>query len=321
LRGPFIPEQGYGAGGRTALLIVELEKAKKIGAVCLGTFDGVHLGHQAIFQKTRELAAQRQGLAAVFTFHPHPGTLVGRNQVGAINTRRQRVRLIAGCGMDVFIEHPFTAEFASLNPEQFVHEVLVKSFAGATVVAGFNYRFGCAAQGDIRVLRSLGARHSFDVVEVPPVFVGGMVASSTRVRQDILAGNLDNIAACLGRAFSLQGLVATGDGRGRTLGFPTANVHFSPGQVLPPSGVYAVFSPDFGYGVGNLGRRPTFPQDNITLEVHFFSPTPDLYDQELEVELLHYLRPEKRFADQESLRWQIKQDIADALAYSLHRAT
>jgi len=318
---PFIPDQGYGAGGRTALLITILEKAMKIGAVCLGTFDGVHLGHQAIFQKTRELATQRNGLAVVFTFHPHPGTMVGRNQVGAITTRQQRVRLIAACGMDVLIEHPFTTEFSSLNPAQFVDEVLVKSFRGATVVAGFNYRFGQAAQGDTSLLRALGVQHSFEVVEVPPVFVDGAVASSTRVRQDILAGNLANIAACLGRAFALQGAVGTGDGRGRVLGFPTANLHFSPEQVLPPSGVYAVFSPIWGYGVGNLGKRPTFPQANITLEVHFFSPTPDLYEQELEIELIHYLRPEKRFADQESLRQQIKQDIADAEVYTLHHAT
>jgi len=293
----------------------------KIGAVCLGTFDGVHLGHQAIFQKTRELATQRNGLAVVFTFHPHPGTMVGRNQVGAITTRQQRVRLIAACGMDVLIEHPFTTEFSSLNPAQFVDEVLVKSFRGATVVAGFNYRFGQAAQGDTSLLRALGVQHSFEVVEVPPVFVDGAVASSTRVRQDILAGNLANIAACLGRGFALQGAVGTGDGRGRVLGFPTANLHFAPEQVLPPSGVYAVFSPIWGYGVGNLGTRPTFPQANITLEVHFFSPTPDLYEQELEIELIHYLRPEKRFADQESLRQQIKQDIADAEVYTLHRAT
>jgi len=303
------------------LLITILEKAMKIGAVCLGTFDGVHLGHQAIFQKTRELATQRNGLAVVFTFHPHPGTMVGRNQVGAITTRQQRVRLIAACGMDVLIEHPFTTEFSSLNPAQFVDEVLVKSFRGATVVAGFNYRFGQAAQGDTSLLRALGVQHSFEVVEVPPVFVDGAVASSTRVRQDILAGNLANIAACLGRGFALQGAVGTGDGRGRVLGFPTANLHFAPEQVLPPSGVYAVFSPIWGYGVGNLGTRPTFPQANITLEVHFFSPTPDLYEQELEIELIHYLRPEKRFADQESLRQQIKQDIADAEVYTLHRAT
>ena len=303
------------------MLITILEKAMKIGAVCLGTFDGVHLGHQAIFQKTRELATQRNGLAVVFTFHPHPGTMVGRNQVGAITTRQQRVRLIAACGMDVLIEHPFTTEFSSLNPAQFVDEVLVKSFRGATVVAGFNYRFGQAAQGDTSLLRALGVQHSFEVVEVPPVFVDGAVASSTRVRQDILAGNLANIAACLGRGFALQGAVGTGDGRGRVLGFPTANLHFAPEQVLPPSGVYAVFSPIWGYGVGNLGTRPTFPQANITLEVHFFSPTPDLYEQELEIELIHYLRPEKRFADQESLRQQIKQDIADAEVYTLHRAT
>ncbi|MBS3872677.1 MAG: riboflavin biosynthesis protein RibF [Firmicutes bacterium] len=303
------------------MLISALDQSMKIGAVCLGTFDGVHLGHQAIFKKTCEVARQRQGLSVVFTFYPHPGAMVGRNQVGSITTRQQRARLIAECGLDLLIEHPFTAEFASLSPEQFVHEVLLRSFPKATVVAGFNYRFGHAAQGNVEILRTLGERHSFSVVEVPPVFVDGAIVSSTRVRQDILAGNFASITACLGRVFALQGAVGTGDGRGRTLGFPTANVHFLPEQVLPPSGVYAVFSRELGYGVANLGKRPTFPQASTTLEVHFFSPTPDLYGQELEVELLHYLRPESRFADQESLRLQIAKDIADASVYTLHQRT
>jgi len=291
-----------------------------ISAVALGSFDGVHVGHQAILRHASAVAKQAMGLSAVFTFYPHPGMVTGRNGSGAITTQSQRSKLIEGCGIDILIEHPFTRDFASLSPERFLLEVLLKTFAAPNFVAGFNYTFGHRAVGDIALLKRLGAKHQFSVHEIAPVVVAGEVVSSTRVRRLIEQGELDLTADCLGRRFSLQGEVAAGDGRGRKLGFPTANVSLSRQQVLPPFGVYLVWSAELGFGVANLGIRPTFPPANLGLEAHFLevSQRTDLYGQELEVELVHYLRPERTFAGPDELREQVEQDIARArtLAYS-----
>lgn len=291
-----------------------------ISAVALGSFDGVHVGHQAILRRAADLAQQAKGLSAVFTFHPHPGMVTGRNGTGVITTQSQRSRLVETCGIDVLIEYPFTPEFASLTAESFLEDVLLPAFAVPNFVAGFNYTFGHQGAGDIALLKRLGEKHRFSVHEIAPVVVMGEIVSSTRVRRLIEQGELDLAASCLGRRFSLQGEVAAGDGRGRKLGFPTANVYLSRQQVLPPFGVYLVLSPTLGFGVANLGMRPTFPPANLGLEVHFLvvNRQVDLYGQELEVELVRYLRPERAFSGPDELREQVEQDIARArtLAYS-----
>ncbi len=295
-------------------------KSMPITAVALGSFDGVHIGHQAILHRTVSMARQTGGWSAVFTFYPHPGTVTGRNGSGVITTQTQRSQLIAGCGIDVLVEHPFTAEFASLSPLQFVERVLLKTVAAPNFVAGFNYTFGHQAAGDIALLKSLGRQHQFLVHEVAPVFIHGEIVSSTRVRRLIELGELAAAAACLGRRFSLRGEVAAGDGRGRKLGFPTANVGLAPRQVLPPFGVYLVHAQTLGFGVANLGVRPTFPLKHQGLEVHFLAENQnlDLYGQDIEVEFMEYLRPERVFSGPEELRGQVAEDIARAriLAYA-----
>ncbi|MBT9133335.1 MAG: Riboflavin biosynthesis protein RibF [Firmicutes bacterium] len=291
-----------------------------ISAVALGSFDGVHVGHQAILRRAVSIAQQAGGLSAVFTFHPHPGMVTGRNGSGTITTQNQRSQLVETCGIDLLIEHPFTSDFASLSPEQFFEEVLLKAFHVRNVVAGFNYTFGRQASGDTALLKRLGREHQFSVHEIAPVAVMGEIVSSTRVRRLIEQGELDSAAHCLGRRFSLQGEVTVGDGRGRRLGFPTANIRLAPLQVLPPFGVYLVYAPTQGFGVANLGIRPTFPLNCQGLEVHFFGASQrlDLYGQDLEVELVEYLRPERTFSGAQELSEQIEQDIARArtLAYS-----
>jgi len=293
-----------------------------ISAVALGSFDGVHVGHQAILRHAFGVAKQANGLSAVFTFYPHPSMVTGRNGSGTISTQNQRSKLIEGCGIDILVEHPFTSDFALLSPERFLVEVLLNSFAAPNFVAGFNYTFGHQGAGDISLLKRLGEQHQFLVHEIPPVVVAGELVSSTRVRRQIERGELDAAASSLGRRFSLQGEVAVGDGRGRKLGFPTANVSLDRRQVLPPFGVYLVFSNHLGFGVANLGIRPTFPLANRRLEVHFLDlslPT-DLYGQELEVELVHYLRPEQAFEDSDELQKQVEHDIARARALALSSA-
>jgi len=302
------------------LIGATIEADRRVGAVCLGTFDGVHLGHQEIFRQAKEISKKNNMLATVFTFYPHPAHAVGKAFIQTITTRKQRAGLVAASGIDLLVEYPFTSDFASLDPESFVRDVLVSQFGGSTLVVGFNYTFGHRAEGDVSLLRSLGAQYGFEVVEVQPVMAGGQVVSSTRLRREISLGNLEEVQLCLGREFSLAGSVARGDGRGYKLGFPTANLHFSPEQVLPPCGVYVVYSKEWGYGVGNLGRRPTFPQAEITFEVHFFSSPGDLYGEEIEVDLLRFQRPEIRFSDPLALQRKVSEDIAEALSHSLAHA-
>ena len=288
-----------------------------IGAVCLGTFDGVHLGHQAIMAEVVKISKASGKRSAVFTFHPHPGTLTGRGAVSVITTRSQRARLMAACGIDVIVEHPFTAAFAGLSPQQFVESILLDGFGTVPFVAGFNYNFGHKASGTIETLAELGKQYGFEVLRVEPVSVGGDVVSSTRVRKLVQDGALTAVEACLGRRFSLAGTVVHGDGRGRTLGFPTANIHFSTEQVLPPCGVYLINSTEYGVGVANLGVRPTFPQQGITLEVHFLHKLEhEIYNQEIEVDIIYYLRSEQAFLDGQALRTQVFCDIERAVELS-----
>ncbi|MBS3950165.1 MAG: riboflavin biosynthesis protein RibF [Peptococcaceae bacterium] len=288
-----------------------------IGAVCLGTFDGVHLGHQAIMAEVVKISRQSGKRSAAFTFHPHPSTLTGRGPVSVITTREQRARLMVACGIDVIVEHPFTAEFAGLSPQEFVQSILLKVFGSIPYVAGFNYSFGHKASGTIEILTELGRQYGFNVLRVEPVRVGGEVVSSTRVRKLVQNGELSAVKACLGRHFSLAGTVLHGDGRGRTLGFPTANVHFTAEQVLPPSGVYLLNSSEYGVGVANLGVRPTFPQQGITLEVHFLRQLEqEIYDQHIEVDIIEYLRSEQVFSDGQALRAQVFRDIERAVELS-----
>lgn len=286
---------------------------ESIGAVCLGTFDGVHLGHQAIIAEAVNLSRELGLKSAALTFYPHPSSLTGRGTLGEINDRSQRSALLKKHGIDVVVEHPFTPDFASLSPREFVQDILLEIFGSAIFVAGFNYTFGHKASGTITTLRELGESFGFAVSQVEPVLVDGEVVSSTRVRRLIQSGDLLSVQQCLGRQFSLVGRVLHGDGRGRTLGFPTANVHFSAKQVLPPHGVYLVQSSRYGIGVANLGVRPTFPQENVTLEIHFLCDlSSELYDCEVEVQLLEYLRPERAFSSAEDLKQQVMQDISQA---------
>lgn len=286
-----------------------------IGAVCLGTFDGVHLGHQAIIQEAKRLSRSIGKGVAVFTFFPHPSAYTGRGPISTINTREQRARLMSYYGADEVIEHPFSMDFAALSPRAFVEDILLKNFGRVYFVAGFNYTFGHKAGGNIDTLRALGEELGFGVSQVDPVNVDGSVVSSTRVRKHLLAGELSLAAKCLGRKFSLCGSVQPGDKRGRTLGFPTANVHFLTEQVLPPSGVYLLRSKLYGIGVGNLGIRPTFPQQGITLEAHFIEKLErEIYGEELELEMLEYLRPERAFESPDALRLQVSMDIEQAIS-------
>lgn len=289
----------------------------RLGALALGMFDGVHRGHAAIISKAVALGRETGLLSAAMTFRPHPLELFGR-EVPLLSSPEQNRELLGNLGIDVLIEHPFTPEFSNMQPAEFV-DYMATALSPLDLVVGFNYSFGARGQGSTRELTEMGAARGLRVHEIAPVIIGGDIVSSSRIRRLTEAGKLAEAELLLGRRFNLQGEVVHGDGRGAGLGFPTANLRFDYRPVLPPFGVYVVRTPGIGYGVANLGVRPTYPLDKPQLEVFFLEAgSTDLYGHSLVVELISFIRPEVSFANVNDLIRQIEIDIESARRIIYH---
>lgn len=276
--------------------------------VVIGNLDGVHRGHQAVLRQARVLADERAARLVVLTFDPHPAEIVHGRVKPRLCTVERRVELLRANGADEVVVEPFTKELASLGPEEFAKDLLVKRLGCEAVVVGENFRFGAHRAGDMSTLRELG----FEVVASEIASDEKGPFSSTRVRNAITAGDLVEATHVLGRPHSLSGVVEHGDKRGRTIGFPTANVG-GVTEVLPPYGVYAVRAYERP-GVMNLGVRPTVDGTKLRIEVHLFDFTGDLYDQPMRVSLFERVREERKFASLDELKAQIAKDAAAARA-------
>ncbi|MBT9587826.1 bifunctional riboflavin kinase/FAD synthetase [bacterium] len=276
-------------------------------SVALGFFDGFHRGHQAI------LAATCQKLRPLtFTFRNHPACVISSERTpGLLTTSAERQTLLVGAGSEV-VWCDFDRPFSQLSPEEFFQNILLDKLGAGRLVSGSNYRFGHRASGDVALLRSLAQPLGIEVVTVPGVEEGGQWISSTRIRQCIGQGDLEQANRMLGRNFALSARVVRGDQRGRQLGFPTANLQLPVGKVVPAFGVYACWVERAGQrhaAVANLGVRPTvISNGEAVLEVHLLDFDGDLYGEHLYVELTHFLRPEQRFADLDELKAQIERD-------------
>lgn len=290
--------------------------------VALGNFDGVHRGHRAVIGTAQRIAAEIGAPSAVLTFEPHPRSVFRPDDPPfRLTPFRIKARLLEALGLDMLFVQHFDAAFSSLTAQQFVEQVLVRDLGARHVVAGYDFVFGHKRGGDIAYLREMGARHGFGVTEVVPVQDdAGAVFSSTRVRQALAEGRPDEAAAILGHPFEIEGRVEHGDKRGRTIGFPTANVELGEYQ-RPKFGVYAVLAGiDQGgetvwhKGVANLGRRPTVGGLVERLEVHLFDFGGDLYGRHLRVQLHRFLRPEMKFDSFDQLKSQIAADAERARA-------
>ncbi len=285
--------------------------------VALGNFDGVHLGHRTIFERTIERARRSGSEAVAFTFWPHPiSVLFPERSPRMITSLARRLAALRSTGLDGVVVRRFTREFAALSPEEFVRDWLVGRLGVSAVVVGYNVTFGHERRGTPPRLAELGAGSGFEVEIVSPVEVGALAASSSEVRRRILEGDVAAAARLLGRPHSLVGLVRAGDRRGRTIGFPTANV-LPRGGMLPPDGVYAVRvgiagEPPRRPGVANLGSNPTFGPGARRLETHLFDFDGDLYGRRIEVALEARLRGEAKFDSVERLVAQIREDAAAA---------
>jgi riboflavin kinase/FMN adenylyltransferase len=286
--------------------------------VTIGNFDGVHRGHLALVSRARSEAAQRGVETVALTFDPHPAAVLRPEAVpAALQSLEQRVATLRAIGCDRVEVVTFDAAFAAQEPERFVEELLVGRLGAQAVVVGEGFRFGVGASGDVELLRSMGAAHGFSVHPVPLVRTDDGVVSSSVLRALLAAGDLDAVARGLGRAYTLVGEVVHGDGRGRTIGVPTANVALGEGRALPADGVYACWASTEGAprspAVVNVGLRPTFDGTSRTVEAHLLvDDAPDLYGQRLELTFVARIRGEERFDGPEALVARIRQDIAAA---------
>ena len=281
--------------------------------ICLGMFDGVHAGHQALLREAVRLAAGERPVVA-FTFLNHPAELFS-GQVSTLSANTQRMRWLKENGADEVWAIPFDRAFAALPPETFVERLLAKRPAEA-LVAGFNYTFGASGAGTAGTLTRLGEAYGFRAVIVPPVMFEGEPVSSTRIREAVSKGQLDKAEQMLTRPYTLYGPVVGNRQIGRRLGFPTANTDTGK-MLLPPDGVYASRAYVNGTvcrAVTNIGTNPTVGGDKRTVETHIIDFTGDLYGETPEIALMRYLRPEQTFPDEGSLKNAIEQDIAAALS-------
>ncbi len=284
-------------------------------AVAIGNFDGIHLGHQAVIGEAVRVARAGQIPWAVLTFEPHPREVFNPDHDPfRLTPFRTKARQIESLGVDALFVLHFDADFAKLSADDFITKVLINGLAARHVVSGYDFVFGNKRVGNCELLLRKGKEQGFDFTCVSAVDDGQKVYSSTRVRKCLIAADPLAASAVLGRPFEIEGRVEQGDRRGRTIGFPTANIHLGDYQ-RPANGVYAVRAGiDEGThtvwhdGVANLGLRPTFDGEDLLLEVHLFDFDGDLYNHHLRVALIEYLRPEQKFDGLEPLKAQITLD-------------
>lgn len=287
-----------------------------VSYVAIGTFDGVHLGHQELLRNLVEAAAADGVPAVVVTFDRHPLEVL-RPELAppALTHPAQKQSIFAGFGIDGLCCLPFTPDLARVPAERFVREYLVGGLGLKGVFIGYNFTFGHRGLGTPRLLEEMAGDYGYFVRVLPPFRVAGQVVSSTRIRRLIGEGRVAEAAALLGRPFQVRGRVIRGDGRGHEIGIPTANLNLAPRLALPARGVYAarVRGGDLSSpGVVNVGVRPTFVGEELRFEVHLLDFAGDLYDRTLEVDLIDRIRDERRFDGVEALTRQIRADISRA---------
>ncbi len=280
--------------------------------LALGTFDGVHRGHQAIIASALTHARARRGRCAVFTFDPHPRAVLNpKAGPFLLTTLDERLELLAGLGPDLTVIVRFDSTFRQMSAEDWARALKVRTQMAA-VVCGPNYAFGRDRGGTASLLREFGRRHAFDVWVTEPVFAGGIPVSSTRIRDLLRAGQVPDAASLLGRWYTLRGPVVAGDGRGRDLGFPTANLQLPPAKLIPAAGIYAAYARSAGgvhHAAVSIGTRPTFGPGPVMVEAYLLDFAGDLYGTPLELHLAARLRDEQAFSSVTDLVRQIADDV------------
>lgn len=297
------------------ILITDLNQIRERftdSVITIGNFDGIHLGHQElvkiVIHRAREIGAR----SMVVTFRPHPLKILAPDKCPPlISIYEEKICLFRKLGIDILVKIPFTVDFSSMAPRDFVKNILCDQLGAREIFVGYNYRFGRGREGNIQKLKELGKEFGFNVREVDQVSLNGEVISSSKIRDLLKNGDVEHAARLLGRHYAMTGVVVKGDGRGKNIGFPTANL--APKHlIIPSNGVYAVrlSARDRYYdGIANIGLRPTFNKKDLTVEVHIFEFNEDLYGEEITVCFIKKIREEKKFMNADALIMQIRGDI------------
>jgi len=288
--------------------------------ITIGTFDGVHFGHQEIIKKLVSSAKKARRKSVLLTFFPHPKKVIEKDsKIELINTIDERALLLERTGLDYLIIQPFNASFSELSALEFVKTLLVDKLHVAKLVIGYDHRFGKNREGDIEKLKTYSHLYQFEVEEISAQDINDVSVSSTKIRHALHSGNLKTANNYLGYHFMLNGTVVNGKHLGGTIGFPTANIDVKETyKLIPKTGVYVVKSLIDNatvFGMMNIGNRPTVSGTHQTIEVHFFDFNAGLYGKNLTIELIYFLRDEHKFDSLEALIHQLKKDRETALDY------
>jgi len=287
--------------------------------LAVGTFDGVHLGHQALIRRAMQEASSCGGSAVVMTFDRHPASLLRPEKAPKLLTRNDgKTALLEGMGVPALLLLEFTSDLAGVPARDFIASLVAACSPLHAFCVGRQWTFGKGGEGNVVLLKELGAERKFEVIQIDPVMAADSPISSTRIRKAIASGDFAAASTCLGRPFLLAGKVVRGAGLGSKIGFPTANLSVE-GKQLPPDGVYAVkvHGEEKVYpGVANIGVRPTVDPTSSkrTVEVHLFDVSEDLVGKELSLEFVEFLRGEEKFSGLDALKGQIAKDYARAIA-------
>ena len=279
----------------------------------IGTFDGVHIGHQKIIKALVKKAHNKKLLANVLTFFPHPRMVLQKNsQIKLIDTLAEKETFLKELGVDTLIIHPFSKEFSKLSALEFTRDILVSQLKIAELFIGYDHRFGKNREATVVDLTALGKTYDFKVNIIPAQDVSTITVSSTKIRAAILNGDFIKVVDFLGRFFQLSGIVTKGQSLGRTINFPTANLLIdSQHKIIPPKGVYLVSTfhdENQYYGMMNIGTRPTLNGDKQTIEVHIFEFDKNIYDDTLTIHFIEKIRDEQKFESLDVLKKQLIKD-------------
>jgi riboflavin kinase / FMN adenylyltransferase len=312
----------FAANALTVRVFQDFEQLMDIPnpVLTIGTFDGVHLGHQKIINTLNQVAQQNGGESVLFTFYPHPRMVLFPDSHGLklIQTQTEKVDKLKRFGLQNMIVHPFTKEFSRLTATEFVRDFLVNKLHVNTVIIGYDHQFGKNREGTLALLQDLSVIYDFNVIEIPAQDIDAVNVSSTKIRNALEMGDIQTANRFLGESFELNGRVIQGRAIGRTIGYPTANIDLeSDIKLIPAKGVYLVevrldvFNTCFG--MMNIGDNPTIGNANpTTIEVHLFDFEGDLYGKELTIYVLDRIRDEQRFSGLNELQNQLKKDELEA---------
>jgi riboflavin kinase / FMN adenylyltransferase len=300
-----------------------LDEFKKVkhAVVTLGTFDGVHQGHRKILQRVRELANDCHGEVVLLTFFPHPRMVLypGEHGVELLNTPDEKIDLLENAGVDHLIIHPFSATFSQVDPEQFIADILVKKLGTYKLVIGYDHRFGHNRQGSFDDLVKMASDFGFEVEKIPEKDVDDVAVSSTRIRELLNRGEIEDASRLLGGDYRITGMVTKGEQLGRKLGFPTANLIIPPYKLIPTDGVYicnVLIDGECYYGLLSIGRRPTvLDNGELSVEVFIINFDKNIYGKTISISIVHKIRSDKKFNSLEELTTQMHGDLKYALHY------